>query len=59
MNGKKAKQLRKSGDVTKKVKKMYKSLNHHERGVLNQAAKIAEEPTITGLGGPRVIQAEK
>ena len=58
MNGKKAKQLRKSGDVTKKVKKMYKSLNHHERGVLNQAAKIAEEPTITGLSGPQVIVEE-
>lgn len=37
MNGKKAKMLRKSGNVDKKVKKMYNSLNPRERYILSQA----------------------
>lgn len=37
MNSKKAKMLRKSGKVEKKVKKMYNSLSHNEKFVLSQA----------------------
>ena len=36
MNGKKAKMLRKSGTVDKKVKRMYNSLNSKDRDMLKK-----------------------
>ena len=34
MNGKKAKQLRKVGKLTKRDKKLYNTLNHNQREIL-------------------------
>lgn len=43
MNGKKAKMLRKSGEVDKKTKKMYNALSSEQRRVLGQLTKAIEE----------------
>lgn len=43
MNGKKAKMLRKRGNVDKKIKKMYNALPSEQKRLLGELAKTIEE----------------
>lgn len=53
MNGKKAKQLRRMGrGLTKKDKRMYNSLSHDQKGVLNVLYQEIEERNKDAISKP-------